>query len=216
MIRTVVEHDAEIDHRKSGEVSARRRILDSFFDGRNEVLRNRAAENVVHEFELSAARQRLHLDLAIAVLAVPAGLFLVASLHVGFAANRLPIRNLGRFQIHFGVIALLQLRDDDFDVLLAGARDQKLLGLRIAEEAQHGILFHELVQAGTKLVFVGAGLGLDCERDRRLGQLHARILNRRRLVAERVAGQSVFQLGDGADVAGMQFGHRNCGLPLHA
>ena len=101
-----------------------------------------------------------------------AGLLLVASLHVGLAANGLAIGNLGRFQHDFGVVALLHLRDDDFNVLLAGARDQEFLGLRVAEEAQHGVFFHELVDAGAELVFVGAALGLDGKGDRGLGQLH--------------------------------------------
>ena len=151
---------------------------------RNIVLRNRAAENVVHKLELAASRQRLHLDLAVAVLAVAAGLLLVASLHVGLAANGLAVGHLGRFQNDFGVIALLQLRNDDFDVLLAGARDEKFLRLRIAEEAQHGIFFHQFVDARAQLVFIGAALGLDGKGDRRLRQFHARILNGRRLVAQ--------------------------------
>ncbi len=158
VIRTVVEHHAEVHHGKSGQISARRRVLDSLFDGRNIVLRNRAAENVVHKLKLPAARQRLHLDLAIAVLPVAAGLLLVPPLHIGLAANRLPVRHLRRFQNHFRVIALLQLRHHDFNVLLSGARNQKLLRLRIAEEAQHGIFFHELVQSRPQLVFIGARL----------------------------------------------------------
>ena len=131
---------------------------------------NGAAEDVVDELEFAPARQRLHLDLAVAVLAVAAGLLLVAALHVGFAADRLAVRHLGCLQVDFGVVALLQLGDDDFNVLLPGPRDQELLGLRIAEEAQHGIFFHELVDAGAELVFVGAALGFDGEGDGRLGQ----------------------------------------------
>ena len=52
------------------------------------------------------------------------------------------------------------------------------------------------------LVFVGAGFGLDRERDGRLGKLRGRVENRRGFVAERFAGGRFFQLGDGADVAG--------------
>ena len=33
--------------------------------------------------------------------------------------------------------------------------------MRIAEEADEQVLFHELVDGGGELVFVGAGLGLD-------------------------------------------------------
>ncbi len=136
---------------------------------------------------------------------MPAGLLFVAALHVGFAANGLAVRNLRRFQNHFGVIALLHLRDHDFDVLLAGSGNEEFFGLRIAEEAQHGIFFHQFVDARAQLVFVGAALGLDGESDRRLGQLHPRILNGRALVAESVAGERVFQLRNRADIAGMQF-----------
>ena len=100
-------------------------------------------------------------------------------------------------------------------MLLTGSGDEEFLGLGIAEESQHGIFFHELVETGAELVFVGAGLGLDGEGDSGLGQLHAGILNGGRLVAESIAGQSVFQFGDSADVAGVQFGDGNRGLALH-
>ena len=117
--------------------------------------------------------QRLHFDFAVAVLAVAAGLLLVASLDVGFAANGFAIRNLGRFEHDFGVVTLLHLGDDDFNVLLSGAGDQEFFGLRIAEEAQHGVFFHELVETDAELVFIGAALGLDGEGDGGLGHCTA-------------------------------------------
>ena len=123
--------------------------------------------------------------------------------------------HLRRLQVDFGVVAVLQLGDHDLDVLLAGAGDEEFLGLRIAEEAQHGIFFHQLVDAVAQLVFVGARLGLDGEGDGRLGEGDLRILDRRTFVAQRVAGQGVLQLGDGADIAGVQLVHRNGGLALH-
>ena len=170
VIGAVVENHLEIDHRKAGEKAALGRLHDAFLDRRNVVLGNRAAEDFVDELEFAAARQRLHLDPAIAELAVTAGLLLVPALHVGAAANGFAIGNLGRLQDYLSVVALLQLGDDDFDMLLAGSGDQEFLGLRIAEEAQHGIFFHQLVDAVAQLVFIGARLGLDGEGDRRLGK----------------------------------------------
>ena len=190
VIRAVVQDHPEVDDREAGEISTLRRFHDALFHRRNVVLRNRAAEDLVDELEVAAARQRLHLDLAIAELAVAAALLLVASLHVGAPANGLAIRNLRRLQVHLGVVAVLQLGDDDFDVLLAGAGDQEFLRLRIAEEAQHGVFFHQLVNAVAQLVFVGTRLGLDGEGDGRLRKRHLRILNRRALVAQGVAGQA--------------------------
>ena len=155
------------------------RLHDAFLNRGNVVLGNRAAEDFVDELEVAAARQRLHLDLAIAELAVTAALLLVTALHVGAAANGFAIGNLRRLQDYLSVVPVLQLGDDDFDVLLAGSGDEEFLGLRIAEEAQHGIFFHQLVNAVAQFVFVGAGLGLDGEGDGRLGKGDLRILDRR-------------------------------------
>src|SRR6202451_1651299 len=123
-------------------MSARCGIFNSLLYRRNVVLGNRAAKNIVDEFELAAAHQRLHLDLAIAVLTVSAGLLLMPALHVGLTANRFAIRNFWRLQNYFRVIPLLQLRDHDFNVLLPRARDEEFLSLRIAKESQHRIFFH--------------------------------------------------------------------------
>ena len=113
------------------------------------------------------------------------------------------------------MVPLLHLRHGHFNVLLPCARDEEFLGLRITKEAQHGIFFHQLVNTWAKLVFIGASLRLDRECDGGLWQFHARILNRRRLVAQRVASQSVFQLSDCPNIARVQLGHGHSGLPLH-
>ena len=214
MIRTVVEHDPEIHHGESGKVSARGGVFDSLFDRGNVVFRDGTAEDVIHEFKSCAPHERFHLDLAVSVLAVPAGLLFVAALHISFPANGLAIGNFGRFQVHFRVVPLLHLGDYDFNMLLPRARNQKLLGLRIAEEAQHGVFLHQLVNAGAQLVFIGTALGLDGKGNRRLGQGDFGILNRSRLVAQRVAGQGVPQLGYYADIPGVQLGHGHRRLAL--
>jgi hypothetical protein len=111
------------------------------FHRRNEVLGDGAAENLVGELEFGAARQRLHLDPAIAELPVAAGLLLVPALHVGLPANGLAIRNFRRFQRDIHAVALLHPADDDFHVLLAGAGEQEFARLRIAVEAQRLVFF---------------------------------------------------------------------------
>ena len=157
---------------KSGQIAFFRGLDDSLFDRGNEVPRNGAAEDFVFEFELSAARQRLHANPAIAELAVAAGLLLVAALHVGLAANGFAIRNLGRVQLDVHAVALLQAADDDLDVLLPAAGEQKLLGLRIAIEAQRLIFFQDLVDRVAHAIFVVARLGGNRVGDGRLRQLH--------------------------------------------
>ena len=59
------------------------RVLDALLDRRHELPRDRAAEDVVDELEVAAARQRLELHLAVAELAVAAGLLLVPAVRFG-------------------------------------------------------------------------------------------------------------------------------------
>ena len=63
-----------------------------FLDRRDELPRDRAAEDVVDELEVAAARQRLDLDLAVAELAVAAGLLLVPAVRLGRRRDRLAVR----------------------------------------------------------------------------------------------------------------------------
>ena len=181
VVGAVVEDCAKVHHRIAGEVAPGGGVFDSLFDGGNKVAWDGAAEDVVDELEFNfgVARQRFHLDLAVAVLAVAAGLLFVASLNVGLAAYGFAIRHLRRLQHHLGVVTLLHLRDHDFNVLLSGARDQKFLGLWVAEEAQHSVFLHQLVEADAEFVFVSAALRFDGKCDCRLGQLHHRIADRR-------------------------------------
>src|SRR5215471_18154781 len=96
VIRTVVEHDLEVHHRISGQITTRGGVFDSLLDRGNKVPGNRAAKDVVDELELAAAGQRFHLDLAVAVLPVATGLLLVAPLHVGASTNGFAIWHLRR------------------------------------------------------------------------------------------------------------------------
>ena len=112
-----------------------------------------------------------NLDAANAELAVAAGLFLVLAFGVGFAADGFAIRNLGRLQREVDVVSLLQLRHNDFHVLLAVAGQQEFLGLWIAQETQRRIFLHDFVNGHADFVFIRARLRFDREGDRRLGQL---------------------------------------------
>src|SRR5438105_7784499 len=132
MVGAVIQNDAKIDHWKSSQEAVFRSLNDPFFHSWDIVLGNRAAENLVHELEFCASGKRFHSYPAVAELAVPAGLFLVAALHVGLPADGFAIRNLGGFQRYIHPVTLLKPTDNDLDVLLPAAAQQKFLGLRIA------------------------------------------------------------------------------------
>ena len=195
MIRAVEDGDLEVDDRVAGEIAADGRLDDALFDRRDEVARNGSAEDFILEHEASAARHGLHADFAVAELAVAAGLLLVAALRFSLAANGFAVGNLGRFERDFSVVALFEAADDGFNVRLAGAGDEEFVGLRVAEEADEQILFHELVDGGRELVLVGAGLGLDGVGHGGLGRGGSATWKSAPFGSKRVAGERVAQLG---------------------
>ena len=113
------------------------------------------------------------------------------------------------------MVALLEAADDGFNVRLARAGDEELVGLRVAEEADQQIFFHQLVDGGGELVFVGAALGLDGVGHGRLGEGRHIDLDVGALLAQRVAGEGFAQLGHCAQVARVQLGHFNGLAALH-
>ncbi len=119
VVGTVEHRDAKIDHRVSSQVATRPRVLYAFLDGRDELARDRAAEDVVHELEVGAALQRLHANLAVSELTVAAGLLLVTSVRFGRCLDRLAVGNARRLQVHVHAEAALELGDGDLDVQLA-------------------------------------------------------------------------------------------------
>jgi hypothetical protein len=100
-------------------MSARCGIANALFDGGNPVLRNGAAENVIHKFNAFAALKGFKLDAAYAELAVSAGLFLVLAFRVRLPTDGFAVRNLGRLEGEVDVVTLLELGNDNFDMLLA-------------------------------------------------------------------------------------------------
>src|SRR5204862_5082647 len=116
--------------------------------------RNRAAEDVVHELEVAAARQRLELDLAVAELPVPAGLLLVPAVRLGRGGDRFAIRDPRQLQRDLDAEPAFQLGDRHLDVRLPLTGEQQLLGLRIAGVADARVLLLEAMERRADLLLV--------------------------------------------------------------
>ena len=144
-----------------------------------------------------------------------AGLLFVASRRLDLGTDGFAVRNLGGLESDFSVVALFETVDDGLNVRLACAGDEELVGLGVAEEADEQVFFHELVDGGGELVFVGAGLGFDGVGHGRLGRRGYIHLDFGAFLAERVAGEGVAQLGHGAQVTGVELGHFNGLAALH-
>ena len=128
----------------------------------------------------------------------------MAAVGLCLAANGFAVGHLGRLQCDFSVVTLFEAVDDGFNMRLPRAGNQEFVSLRVAEEANEQVLFHELVNCGSKLVFVGTGFGLDGVGHGRLGHRGKRDLDLGAFLAEGVAGESVAELADGADIASME------------
>src|SRR4029453_1073526 len=132
MERAVVHDRLEVHDGVAGQVPAQARLLDPFLDRWHELAWNGAAEDVVLEAEVAAARQRLHADLAVAELAMAAGLLLVAPVRLDGRGDGLAVRNPGGLQVPLDAEPAFQLRDGDLDVQLTLAGQEQLFRLRIA------------------------------------------------------------------------------------
>ena len=77
VVRSVEQDDLDIHQRIAGDHAVLRRLEGAFAHGRDELLGDRAADDLILEDLASAALQRADLDLDIGVLALTAGLALV-------------------------------------------------------------------------------------------------------------------------------------------
>ena len=160
------------------------------------------------------ARQGLQADPAVAELAVAARLLLVAPVGLGRGLDRLPVGDLRLLEVDLDLVALAQARDHHLDVELAHAREQHLVGLRVARDAQDRVLLEQPLERGRDLVVVAARLRLDGEGGGGLREHDRRVDDRARLVGERVAGLRVLELRHRADVAGLDLRDLGLGLAL--
>src|SRR5215213_2377882 len=119
VIGAVNQHGFEVNQRIARDSAVRGRLDDALLDGRAEILRDSAAENLVFKLEASAARQGLEDDFAISELAAPASLFLVASLNFGALRDRLFVWNFRWMKRDLYAVAFPELVNHRLNVKLA-------------------------------------------------------------------------------------------------
>ena len=92
--------------------------------------------------------------------------------------------------------------DDDVQVELAHALNDRLVGLLVAGVVERGVFLGELVQPDAHLLEVALRLGLDRHLDDGVRELHALEHDRVALVAQRLSGDDVLETADRDDVSG--------------
>src|SRR5262245_32971912 len=205
VVRTVVQLDPDVVDRVAGEHAAREGFLDAFVDRLDELLGDRASDDLVLEDVAGARLARMEMNLRVTVLTAAAGLLRVLHLAVGGARQRLLVGDLRLADGCLDVELALQAVDDDLEVQLTHSADDRLPGLLIGVHAEGRILRHQLRQALPELLLIGLGLRLDRQRDHRLGEVHRLEDDRVLLLAQRIAGRYAPQPDRGGDVAGVDF-----------
>ena len=136
MVRAIDQTRLEIDEREARLAAGQQRLADTGIDRGDVLARDRAADDLVFELVALAALLRLELDDDVAVLALAAGLPNVAPFGLDRNGDRLLVGDLRPADVGVDPELPHQAVDDDFEVKLAHALDDRLAGLLV--RAQRG------------------------------------------------------------------------------
>src|SRR5271154_6651172 len=203
--RAVNDFDFDVNDLIAGINTAFYGFLDAADDRRNIFLRNRAADNLVKDLDALAFFIRLDGDAGVAVLTFAAGLTDEFSFALGFFGDRFAISDLRGAGVGLHFEFALEAINDDFQMQLAHARDDKLAGFLVRETAERRVFLGETLQAFGQFVAILFRLRLHGHRDdgfwkRRRFERYVVIF-----IAKRVAGRDVAQTDERSDVAGINF-----------
>ena len=161
MVAAVQQGGLQADHRITGQHTLFCGQTNALFNGREEVLRDTAAEDLFLKDDLLAVAG-LEVDDDIAELAMTAGLLLMTALLLAGLADGLAVGDAGSLQADLDAELVLQLGLDDVQMLLTQTTDDLLVSLGVVLVAQGGVFFHQAGQRTADLAlvaFLGHGDG---------------------------------------------------------
>ena len=158
--------------------AVRERLAHAFFDRRNELARNDAADDLFVERYAGTAFARLETQPHVGKLPVTAGLMLVSRMNFGAAGDRFLIRNLRRRRSRFRPCICGASRSTAMrDVLFAAAQSSNSLRYVGALQTQRRIFVDDAREHLRNLRFVHAVFRLDGNGEDRVVDGHARQQN---------------------------------------
>src|SRR6185312_12206439 len=131
VVRAVEYRDLHVHDRITGDNARVDGFLHALVDRRNEFARHRATDDAVDELVTLALLVRLDLQPHVTVLAAAAGLAHELALGLHGAANRLAIGHLRLADVGLDLELALHAVDDDLEVQLAHAGDDRLTRLLV-------------------------------------------------------------------------------------
>ncbi len=144
MVLAVDAAHPDVHHGVAGQGPASAGFVDPLLHGRDQVARDGAAHDFVHELDALPTGLRLDREVADAEHALASGLLLELALDVlRLARDRLPVGNLRGLQLDLHTEHPLQLLHRGPDVELSHAGKQELSGGGLPPEMERRILLHQ-------------------------------------------------------------------------
>ena len=144
---------------------------------------------------------RIELDLGVTILSASAGLANVFAFGFRMFADGLAVSHLRLANIGFDLVLAHHAIDDDLEVQLPHAADDRLSAVGIGVNFESGIFLGQLGQRHAHLFLIGFRLGLDCDGDNRNGKFDGFKRDRVLRIANRVASRNVLQADRSANIA---------------
>src|SRR5262245_20501786 len=201
VVRAVEDGDLDVDHRVAGIDAGLEGLGDALVDRAHVLARDGPADDLVDELVARALLVGLGVEDDVAVLALAAGLAHEAAVALRGAADRLAVADLWAADVRSDLELPDHAVDDDVEVQLAHAGDERLAALRVGLDPEGGVLLGQALQGDAHLVLVGPRPGLDLDLDHRLRERDRLEQDRVIRVAQSVAREALLEPDDGADVA---------------
>ncbi len=188
MVGAVDERDRDVDHRVTGDDARLQRFAHALLDRGDELARDAPLGDLVLKHKSRPALARPHIHLGVTELALASALADEPTDAVRRPLDRLLVSDLRLALVGIDVELAHQAVDDDLEVQLAHAGDDRLAGLVVGVDLERRVFLGQPLQPDAELVLVGLRLGLDGDRDHGLREGDRLQKDRVALVRQRVAG----------------------------
>src|SRR4051812_31391050 len=206
VVLAVQQGSLDADHGVAGEDAVLHRVLHALVDRRDVLPRDATTGDLVLELVGRAVGRDLEgldADLDLGELARATGLLLVRVVRaLDGLADRLAVGHLRLADVGLDVELAAHAVDEDLQVELAHAGDDRLAGLLVEADLEGRVLLGQLLDGRAQLLLVALGLRLDGHRDNRRREGHRLEDHRLLRVAEGVTRRRLLQAVDRHDLAG--------------
>ena len=205
METTVVNHCFKVDDFVSCQNAALGCRLNTLVDRLNVFFGNTAAHGFVFKDVAAARFQRFETETTMAVLTFTAALSDVFTLAFNRFSDCLAVADLRFTYVGFNLKLAQKSVDDNFQVKLAHAGDNRLPRFGVGISFKSRVFFRKFCQCKRHFFLTLFGLGLDCDLDDGFGENHVFQHDGRVLVAQSIARSGILQTYDGDDFACVSF-----------